>query len=96
MKKVINYIVMLFLIMVSILYIFPYAWKYSGGTFLWGGEMIYKGKTLFERSDCAVVFENDYSKIELICPGQKKRTWINGKLSIAKQLATNNFKRFIV
>ena len=79
MKNILITIIIIVLFMVTILYVFPYAWKYSGGTFLWGGEMIYKGKTLFKRSECAVISANDFSKIELVCPGQKKRTWINGK-----------------
>jgi len=78
-KKILMPISSAILLLMFIYFVFPYGWKYFGGTFLWGGEMIYKGKTLFKNNNnCTIFFKEDYSKIELICSSQK-RTWIDGK-----------------
>ena len=68
-----------FFLTVVVVYVFPYMWKLSGGSFVWGKKAIYKGTELFVAQDgCAIAYSKGLEKVDLLC-GNNKRTWVNGK-----------------
>lgn len=56
-------------------------WKFFGGTFINGNEIVYKGKVLATaHDDCMLSWTEGLTKVEMFCPKTgTKDTWIDGK-----------------
>lgn len=79
MIKKIIIIVGVLLIPFWMLLLFPYIWKFAGGSFVWDNKIIYHGKELFVIPDgCSASFTKDLDRITLYC-GESKRTWVHGE-----------------
>ena len=84
MKKLLYFIIIMITIYVVIFFSIPYIWKLAGGSFVWGNEAIYKGKTLFNSNkDCSITFTHELEEVTLTCDSIN-RTWIKGKELKAK------------
>lgn len=67
-----------FLMFSTMIYSFPFVWKFFGGTFINGNEIIYKGKTLYVVDEkCYISTTEEMKKITVICK-DKKIVWIDG------------------
>lgn len=66
---------LLIFIGINLVYVFPFFWKLSGGSFVAthddGIEVIYQGKTILDTpNNCSsVYFEKDLHKVEVVCDG---------------------------
>ena len=79
MKKLLYFLIIMITIYILIFFGIPYIWKLTGGSFVWGNEAIYKGKTLFISNEkCSIAFTHELEEVTLICDNIK-RTWIKGK-----------------
>ena len=78
MKQILFFITTPLLVVATFFYVVPYVYMLTGGTFLWGNKMIYKGEVLFEKDNCVITMTDDFSNIKLRCPNEKVITWIDG------------------
>lgn len=59
-------------------------WKFFGGTFINGNEIVYKGIVLFTKTDdCMTSTTEEFKKIRVVCPKNGiDKTWINGEIQV--------------
>jgi hypothetical protein len=62
-------------------------WKFFGGTFINGNEIVYKGKVLATKTDdCMTSTTEDFKEVRLLCPKNGiDNTWINGELQTTSE-----------